>query len=530
MAHGTTVFYYRLKKVNDAIVERSHIAYELSHKRLDWTKKLFINSSWRVPDNLITLPNYQKELAYNPFLTFQQIPNKIKYSFLLEDSWYFFASFIKGPICRSHGAANLIQDYFHVFYIDPEFDSMSNNNAYADQAAKLIKLPALDNDQNFYKPFTPYLDYQKRYLELKNNYLSSGLFPYSSGLGVEHIWSGGENKRQDASLTVFRHFDTASVVRGKVGEGAFNALVLDYSIFERIYYTFSPHFDPFGSAMHNYLTRQYGDLLRREGEDLFSLFFPAEMRDPLHRSWYAYAPNVDDQVFGLDSPLGIYSFLSDKYVKTYDSLFQLPSLVNLNSTTVNSATQELFSKFNSYLFSKIVPASPVQRSSLTLTDEALLTLGVQAKVRSFYNHDVAKHMPEVTLLRIATVDGVSLNRPLYYTMIAHRFHLNIAYLALDHLYDDKDRDKLDIYLGFLDSTPRWIIDVDGREIDALISGLNALKDSKSQVHSFLKQFGLNRDDSRFWPVLDKIYLEHKQVDPANAGILDLNSYADFLYN
>ena len=52
---------------------------------------------------------------------------------------------------------------------------------------------------------------------------------------IRYIWDG-EDAKPNAALTVFRHFDSASVSYGLVGEDPETAWVLDYLLFERIHY------------------------------------------------------------------------------------------------------------------------------------------------------------------------------------------------------------------------------------------------------------------------------------------------------
>ena len=52
---------------------------------------------------------------------------------------------------------------------------------------------------------------------------------------VTQLWDG-DGKNPNAALTVFRHFDSASVSRGFAGERPQTMLVIGYPLFERMHY------------------------------------------------------------------------------------------------------------------------------------------------------------------------------------------------------------------------------------------------------------------------------------------------------
>ena len=82
---GVKEFYYRLKYYKSSIVDKSHIVYELSNKRMQRYKQLFMNNSYEVS----SLPSYDPEVASNPIKTFAALPADSRYKFLLDDAKYF---------------------------------------------------------------------------------------------------------------------------------------------------------------------------------------------------------------------------------------------------------------------------------------------------------------------------------------------------------------------------------------------------------------------------------------------------------
>jgi hypothetical protein len=67
------------------------------------------------------------------------------------------------------------------------------------------------------------------------------------GSSLDDIWKG-ERASDAPALTVYRHFDSASVHRGVLGDLPRTAWVIDYPQFERIYYALVAGFDVFGNV------------------------------------------------------------------------------------------------------------------------------------------------------------------------------------------------------------------------------------------------------------------------------------------
>jgi hypothetical protein len=59
--------------------------------------------------------------------------------------------------------------------------------------------------------------------------------------------------------------------------------VIGYPLFERIYYCWSPAYDPYGNVGHQLQSRLYMDFLRMEGEANFLLLLPKASREPTRR-------------------------------------------------------------------------------------------------------------------------------------------------------------------------------------------------------------------------------------------------------
>ena len=95
--------------------------------------------------------------------------------------------------------------------------------------------------------------WRRSYLEAKSKALERSLAaPKSIDLAL--VWDG-DGRNPNAALTVFRHFDSASVVKGMVGEPPKTAWVIGYPLLERIYYLLVAGYDVYGNAGHQLNSR-----------------------------------------------------------------------------------------------------------------------------------------------------------------------------------------------------------------------------------------------------------------------------------
>ena len=85
---------------------------------------------------------------------------------------------------------------------------------------------------------------------------------------------------------MLRHFDSASVVQGLLGEQPQTVMLIGYPLLERIHYLLVAGFDVYGSVGHQLTTRLYMDFLRTEGEMNFFAFLPLAERQAVHDRWY----------------------------------------------------------------------------------------------------------------------------------------------------------------------------------------------------------------------------------------------------
>jgi hypothetical protein len=275
---GIARVYYRLRRVEEALVVKTHMPYALNAAKMNRLRTQFLDAKYEVT----SLPSYSTATASNPFVTFQQIPSIARYRLMLEEAQFTIMGFIKGPVCRGQVALNVIDDRFWVAFVDPEQADLTEDELAS--ALNAIQLPAEDEDS------LPLLKW-KKYSRAETQFLKAKTDAVNRNFGGKHaptlklLWDG-DGKNENAALTIFRHFDSATVVQGFVGDSPKTAWVVGYALLERIHYLLVAGYDVYGRVGHQLTTRMYMDFLRMEGESNFLALLPLASRDTVRDQWY----------------------------------------------------------------------------------------------------------------------------------------------------------------------------------------------------------------------------------------------------
>ena len=276
---GAERIWYRLSPIESTIVHKNHIVYTLNDAKRARLSQLFLESEWQPT----RFPAYGAK-ASNPFVSFEEIPARSRYQFLLDDGRYFIMTFIRGPVCRGQVAVDVIEDHFFVAFLDPDRDPSVTDPVYLERTKKLLSLPAEHAGE--LTPgglWTEYAIEQKKYLDVRADYYDE-IDPRRVGPALDWVWDG-DGRNPNALLTVFRNFDNANVRYGWIGQIPKTAWVMDFPIFERLYYDLVANFDVFGNVTHQLSTRLYMDHLRMQSETLYLGFMPAKERQEIRASW-----------------------------------------------------------------------------------------------------------------------------------------------------------------------------------------------------------------------------------------------------
>ena len=129
---------------------------------------------------------------------------------MLDNAEYFVRTFIRGPVCRGQIATDVIRDNFWVLFQDPQHDLFITDPAYRGEATPLLAMPGqLDEIGDLLGLWRSYRDKRNAYEALRTEGYSEAPAPQWAD-----IWRGNDN----ALLSVFRQYDSASVRKGLVGE------------------------------------------------------------------------------------------------------------------------------------------------------------------------------------------------------------------------------------------------------------------------------------------------------------------------
>ena len=480
--------YYRIIPEQGTIVDKTHMPFALNEKRLqDWTT-WFVNAPYIVRE----LPSYEVDVAANPMTAFEDLPVNSRFKFMLDNAQNTIMAYIKGPVCRGQLALNVINDRFWVVFVDPDkADLPEINDFYASQKDNL-KLPGeLESNTLPVTNWVKYSKQQARYLEGKSEFTNKW-FKNGENLTMNVIWDGG-GTNPNAALTVFRHFDSASVVQGLVGTQPKTAWVLDYALLERIHYLLVAGFDVYGNFGHQLMTRMFMDFLRLEGESNFLTLLPKDVRHEEHSSWYQ---NQNTQ-------------LSD-FLQRNIAPFDQPSSVVYKT---DNPKAELFDMLEEKLKPILNDRYKIVDTGFEPKHEALLQQVDTIKGAGL------QHVPQLVMMMIKAQNG----EEQLFTMIHNNSHTNISSLFNEESNRDYQNDDLTLVRGVVGSYPAAFLELDEAEIPQLVSMLQTIETEEDYV-ALLDKFAVRRSSSDFWPFSDRVHQWYQQNQPIEFGLLDYNRF------
>ncbi len=475
--------FYRLIKHNDTIIAKRHMPYPFGKEKLARITELFYQPDYSVT----TLPDYQLANASNPFKTFRAIPDKARYQFLLDQAQFSIMNFIKGPVCRGQIALNVIEDNFWLFFLNPDTFDHYPSEKFIDANADLLQLPAGTSDKALSLLYwRQYAKRQQDYVKNKLAYIKT-LNLQPNELNLDLIWSGNGNP--NASLTVFRHFDSASVLQGFIGPTPKTAWLISYPILERIHYLLVAGFDVYGSVGHQLKTRLYMDFLRMEAESNFISLLPKAQRKTVHEHWYRdTSGDIKDYIFS-------------------DDFYQLPE-TGISYQTAKPK-DELFQKVAQHTNNAYV--SQFNLSSLTQNKIDKL----MANINKIPNESVSL-LPQVSYVMVSNGDKLHA-----YSLVNNSAHSNVA-----HLFSEDNRllpaeDNLAILRGIVGTYPNAFFKVKQAQLTEFVESLTAIK-TEQDYRKLKDKFAIRRTNPDFWTFADELHAWYKTNQPKSSGLLDFN--------
>jgi hypothetical protein len=494
---GEAPFYYRLRKVQATIAVKDHTVYRMARNKMARYAELFLNDDFDVT----ALPSFAPPTTANPFKTFAELPALSRYLFMLDDARFFVEGFIKGPVCRGQVALNVINDHFFVAFFDPVKDRISNDTRFLNEVSDLLRIPSeKESTPRPMSTWNEYAGFQKKYLEAKEKYLME-LNPDSKGNDITHVWNGG-HVNANALLTVFRHFDSASVINGFVGKIPKSGWVVDYPLLERIHYLLVAGFNVYGNIGHQLETRLYMDFLRMEGENNMLSFLPIESRREIWDHWYPDARSgaknyLDEQFRGLQRTTEIVYHTDDPKKEFFEKLIAHAGAATIANDIINRCLDDSCIDAN---------AGPDEQRANKAMRRLANMRGRQVQA-----------IPDLMFVHVVTDNDIG---DLAYTIIRNKALSNNSKLFKEGRRRRPENDTLTVVKGYVGSYPnafgRIPIDQIETRIDTFLNISNKL-----DYYNLSKKHGIQRNSPIFWEESDWHYQKYLKTKPIEAGLFDM---------
>jgi len=490
---GTRI-YYRLWPIQGVIVHKTHITYPLSAAKMERVKALFYSGDWQVS----ALPGYGPGRRANPFETFEAIPAQARYQFMLDNAEYFVRTFIRGPVCRGQIATDVIRDNFWALFQAPEHDLYITDPLYRGRATPLLAMPGQNDDVG------SVLSLWLKYRDKRNEYEALRRYRYGElpAPGWSTLWAGNDN----ALLSIFRHFDSASVNKGLIGEVPQTMWLFDYPLLERTYYQLVVNFDVFGNVSHQAQTRLYFDLIRNGAEQNFLRLMPANSRDDFLDDWYQNGGKVklwmDYESIDGDKPTGLKLNEKDPKRDFVNQLLARYGDLNASPDPINRCVGAYCSRPG---------LEPVLRDA----EQALSRL----TSRPAAGLKVIDQLPEATMLRIETRTG---HREVY-SLLRNRAHSNVAFMLGEASRYQPGLDTLTVYPGVLSSYPNFMFNIPAEQVPAFVAAMESARDAQ-HFEKIVDRWGVRRSHPQFWEYFHDLSTYIRETTPVEEGVLDMNRY------
>ena len=488
-----TRFSYRLRPISDVIVHKTHITYPLSSTKLARVRSLFFEGNWVVE----SVPGYGANHRANPFKTFQAIPAEARYQFMLDNAEYFVRTFIRGPVCRGQIATDVIRDNFWVFFQDPQHDLYITDLRFREQATPLLAMPGQFDEMG------DLLAFWKTYRVKRNQYEQLRTKAYADApADWPQIWSGNDN----ALLSVFRQHDSASVRKGLIGEIPQTLWWMDYPLLERTYYQLVVNFDVFGNVSHQGQTRLYFDLIRNGAELNFLRLLPANSRQAILDDWYEKGGQL-------------------KLLLAYTAIDRsTSSLVALSKADPKRDFAQRLLVRHAAINAAPDPINRCQGTHCYREDQSVELQRVEQALARLTNRMAAGlpailQLPEATLLRVEYAD----DRREIYSLLRNRAHSNVAFMFGESLRWQPRLDTLTVYPGILSSYPNFLFSLPASEVPAFAAAMEQVR-NRGDFERVVERWGIRRSHPLFWSYFNDLTRYLEQVEPLEAGVLDMNRY------
>ena len=297
------------------------------------------------------------------------------------------------------------------------------------------------------------------------------------------------DSNDNAALTVFRHFDSATVEKGLVGKPPKTAWLVGYALLERVHYLLVAGYDVFGNVGHQLLTRVYMDFLRMEGETAFLMMLPQNARDRERAYWYREADKKIVQYMTL--PRFESRMVPAIEYKTNDEKTELFGLLRKRLRPVLPTTHDLDSLANASISDTLAPLENLKGQSVTL-------------------------LPQIAFVEIRGQSGNS-----YFSLVHNNAHLNITSMFGEKKSRAPEEDTLTVVPGFLGTYPNVFLTVNESDLEQFVGLLSTMR-NEDDYSSLLDRYGARRTSSEFWQQSDAFHAAYQQDAPVEYGLFDFS--------
>jgi len=240
------------------------------------------------------------------------------------------------------------------------------------------------------------------------------------------------------------------------------------------------------------LSRIYMDFLRMEGESMFLLLLPADVRKATAEYWYRGA---EDRI---------------------TEFFALMDLEKLSSETVSAVADDpqaaLYDKLAEHIDDAMYRKYRLdgQADSVIAYSQPEIDRLQSVKSRGF------SYLPHVTYVEVETDAGLD-----YFTLIKNVGHRNNTSILLETISIDLDETTVSLVPGFVGPRPYAFIRVEKKEFGEFVEALLALHGEEDYA-ALMDRYGIRRTNQDFWTHYDRFSLGFRKFSAVDFGVLDLN--------
>ena len=477
---GVDKCYYRLQKITSSWVQKSFIVWSLDDNVLSRLDELFFKTQWPSMEHIE--PGYD---SHNPFVVFQAIPARSRSLFMLENSKLIANGMIRGPVCVGNIATYAIKDFFWVFFVDPDSDPSV--------LSPELGLKSWDDFMSY--EIWSNADYEEAYAKTLNRYKPNGY-------AISDVWDGDRNN-PNAWLTILRNETNATVMHGRKGGTPSTFWFIDYSGFERLYYSLVADYTYWGSVEEKLATWEFMGYLRQEFEDNFLRLLPEQDRKEYRSKW---TRGLGQELL-FTMPFPGESAASEVPVDELDPVSGVLTLIQKRLGEQVSGPRDLLNQSSE---SGEITATPLK----TPTDWVAAANNLTMRT----HQDFTQYLPSVTFLRVNFAD-----QPKVYTLIANR-----SYAFNDVVFDENGArqpklDTLSVYEGLVGDFPNLLVEVSGEKAGQMLVDLQAVNSEEAWL-AWKDKYGTLRNQAEFWPLFDWFTDWNFTNRQPEAGHFDLRYY------